>query len=106
MVGRSRPSLFTTAMTSREVFGIVVRVAGLWITYNGLTSLVGPAIALVSPATNLTPSGTTMAIPNGMAGALLGVVTFAILQLVLGLWMTRGAPQLVAWAYDREGARM
>jgi hypothetical protein len=89
-------------MSPRQLFGIIVRVAGLWVTYNGLVSLVGLAMASLSPMFRFTPSGASATVSNMLGGALVGLAIFSVLQLLAGLWLLRGAPQLVEYAY-REG---
>ena len=77
----------------------MVRVAGLYVTFNGLTSLVGVAMAALLPAFKVTPGGPVATMAAGMGGAMAGVALFAILMLAMGLWLLRGAPQLMAYAY-------
>ena len=92
-----RPAQSTPPMSARTVFGIVVRAAGLYVTYNGVIVLLSAAVASLAPAFAM--SGPLAGAMGAARGAVVGVAAFAIVQVVLGLWLVRGAPQLVAFAY-------
>ena len=98
-------TLITTVMSPRDIFGVAVRIAGLYVTWNGLTSLVGLAMAALMPAIRFTPSGPGTTVSNMLGGAVAGMAVFSLLQLVVGLWLLRGAPQLVGYAYGEPDER-
>jgi len=73
-------------MKSVEVFGIVVRTIGL--------IMVLAAFGLIFPAI----LGLVMGGPAGLGGLLF----YGIPALALGLWMLRGARQLVSFAFSTD----
>ncbi len=73
-------------MKPSDVFGIVVRTVGLLITLTALWSI---GWALLSLA-------------GGGPGNAAGLLIFGIPELLIGLWLLRGAKPLVRFAFPEE----
>jgi hypothetical protein len=77
-------------MRAKEIFGLIVRLTGLWFLYQGLSG-VPTAIAGIFPVfphfyvRNIVPSLLLVGWPT-----------------ILGYWFLRGAPPLIRLAYPME----
>ena len=74
-------------MTSREIFGLILRVCGLVLVYRAGLGLLVPIIMVFGPGRLI----------GGLSQVIVPIITFAI-----SLYLLRGAPALVRFCYPRE----
>ena len=72
-------------MNASDIFGIIIRIAGLGLTLLGIHEAYRALImiAQVISMTSFTP------------------LLFSIPNLLLGIWFLRGAPQLISFSYPQ-----
>jgi hypothetical protein len=81
-------------MTAKNVFGIIIRVIGLLMIFGGG----GNAIAILIEHFE---GGAMVAMAEALGGSLLSSVGFweSLMCLAVGVYLLRGAPGLVSFAY-------
>jgi len=77
-------------MKAKDVFGLIVRLTGLWFLYQGLSG-VPTAIAGIFPV-----------FPHFYARNIVPSLLLVGWPLLLGYWFLRGAPPLARLAYPEE----
>jgi hypothetical protein len=70
-------------MTAKDLFGVIVRMAGLFITFSGIAYFLSGIFRSLSPND-----------PSGHQD-----FTYGIVSLVVGLYFLRGAPLLMRYCY-------
>ncbi|HLM68546.1 MAG TPA: hypothetical protein VK358_13500, partial [Longimicrobium sp.] len=92
-----------TAMNARESFGIVLRTVGLLLVLYSIRIVAAVAAVWFAKPQN---AGSAFGLAPGAFGAvpdlrtlLLGPVVTAVIALVAGAYLLRGAPGLLAYSY-------